>query len=214
MTLRLALAVGCCVLFASHVAVAQFPPAEERYPVRHAHSESVGPPDAPLMTRSAEPAPLAVDAGPLALKKPDANSAGEGSLGMLSGAGGLATVIALASIAAIFVLLVVTLRTFPGGGRGGLPPSVFEVLGQAPLAERQQLQLVRCGRRLLLLAVSANGVSTLAEIDREDEVEALIAACTASSAPRATDAVAGLMRRLTGHERGSRAAKVAPEVAT
>lgn len=58
-----------------------------------------------------------------------------------------------------------------------LPGEVVEVLGRAPLNAKQQMQLVRLGNRLLLLAMSTESAETLAEISDPNEVERLTAIC-------------------------------------
>jgi flagellar biogenesis protein FliO len=86
--------------------------------------------------------------------------------------GSLALVLAL-----FFVLVWVMRRAMPAGSRQ-LPSDVIEILGRAPLpGKQQQMQLVRCGQKLLLLASSASGVTTLTEITDEDEVDRLTRLC-------------------------------------
>ncbi|MCE9556322.1 MAG: flagellar biosynthetic protein FliO [Planctomycetes bacterium] len=71
-----------------------------------------------------------------------------------------------------------------------LPQGAIEVLGRAPLVRGQHLQLVRCGQRLLLLAVSSSTSQTLTEISDAQEVAALLSACGGKStlhAPREVD---------------------------
>jgi flagellar biogenesis protein FliO len=67
----------------------------------------------------------------------------------------------------------------------GLPREAIELLGRTPLVRGQQMHLVRCGNRLLLLAVSATASQTLAEISDPQEVESLLMACSGQSAPHA-----------------------------
>jgi flagellar biosynthetic protein FliO len=88
------------------------------------------------------------------------------------------TVIAsLVLVLGLFLLVAWLLRkTAPAGG-AVLPKEVFEVLGRAPLASRQQVHLVRCGRKLLLLSVSPGGIETLSEIDDPLEVDRLAGLC-------------------------------------
>ncbi len=58
-----------------------------------------------------------------------------------------------------------------------MPSDVFEVLGRAPLAGRQQAQIVRFGDKLILLAVSATGVDSIGEVDTPEEVDRIVSAC-------------------------------------
>ncbi len=84
----------------------------------------------------------------------------------------------LAAVLGVFFLVVWLLRRASPGGMGALPSEVFEVLGRAPLANHQQAQLVRCGGKLLLIAIHATGgVRSLAEITDPVEVERLTELC-------------------------------------
>jgi flagellar biogenesis protein FliO len=83
----------------------------------------------------------------------------------------------LAVVLAGFLVVAWALRRASPGGFGALPPEVFEVLGRAALAHRHQAQLLRCGNKLLLVAVTTDGATTLAEITDPAEVERLATAC-------------------------------------
>jgi len=75
-----------------------------------------------------------------------------------------------------FVAAWLMKRTAPKSMQA-LPTAAVEILGRAPLVRGQHLQLVRCGRRLLLLSVSATASQTLVEIGDPQEAELLLAAC-------------------------------------
>jgi flagellar biogenesis protein FliO len=70
-------------------------------------------------------------------------------------------------------------RGWPSSARR-LPSGVVEVLGNAPLATRQQMHVLRFGGKLLLVCVSQNGVETLSEIEDTAEVERLTGLCQSS----------------------------------
>jgi flagellar biogenesis protein FliO len=75
-------------------------------------------------------------------------------------------------------------RSLPPAARR-LPTEVVEVLGRAPLAGRQQMQLVRLGAKLLLVAISADGANCLSEVTTANEVDRLMSLCQESRrAPR------------------------------
>jgi len=78
-------------------------------------------------------------------------------------------------------------RTVPAGALA-LPTEVFEVLGRAPLAARQQAYLLRCGSKLLLVSVTTAGAETLAEITEPDEVVRLAGLCRQNHPQSATAA--------------------------
>jgi len=101
----------------------------------------------------------------------------------------------MASLAVVIGLLVLVLwvmrRALPGGTRK-LPTEVLDVLGYAPLGNRQQMQLLRLGNKLLLVSVTATGAETLTEVTDPDEVEHL----TKLSRQPATAAPAASFRQL------------------
>jgi flagellar biogenesis protein FliO len=119
---------------------------------------------------------------PLPLKPPAHDTGGrlaagqraDGAQSLVAVAGSLAAVLGV-----FFVLAWVMRRTTPAAP-GALPDEVFAVLGRGALANRQQVQLLRCGNKLLLVSVTATGAETLTEISDFEEVERLTAACRPS----------------------------------
>lgn len=107
-------------------------------------------------------------------------------------AGGIQSVVqvvgSLAAVLGVFFLIVWMLRRASPQRAGVLPAEAFEVLGRAPLGNHQQVQLLRCGERLLLVAVGGTGTNaatTLTEISEPAEVDQLISLCRQSkAAPR------------------------------
>ncbi len=104
-----------------------------------------------------------------------------GSLAWTNGAG--RTIAALAAVLGLivvarWVIRRVSLRS--GGlvgqlGAGGRAPSgVLEVLGRFPVGRGQSLVLLRLDRRVLLVSQSAQGFTTLTEIDDPQEVASLV----------------------------------------
>ena len=92
----------------------------------------------------------------------------------------------LAAVLGVFFVLAWLMRRTTPQGLGALPDEAFEVLGRAPLANRQQVQLLRCGRKLLLVSVTPAGAETLTEITDAAEVDRLAAACRESRSLGAT----------------------------
>jgi flagellar biogenesis protein FliO len=75
---------------------------------------------------------------------------------------------------------VVWISRKSGGKRriaGSIPGEVVQVLGRLPLDQRQQMQLVRLGDKIILLAASTTGVEPLSEITDRDEVDAITEIC-------------------------------------
>lgn len=106
----------------------------------------------------------------------------------------------LAVVVGLFLIAAWTLRG-RGGGRGlALPSEAVETLGRFTLGARQNVHLVRCGSKLLLVAVSPSFVETLTEITDPREVNHLLTICQRSSPHGATAAFRDVLERL-GRER-------------
>jgi flagellar biogenesis protein FliO len=83
----------------------------------------------------------------------------------------------LTAVLGLFFLVAWMLRRASPGRAGNLPPEVFETLGRAALASHQQVHLLRCGNKLLLVSVTAGAAETLTEISDPAEVERLVGLC-------------------------------------
>ena len=79
------------------------------------------------------------------------------------------------AFAAVAVYRVVTARRSVG-----MPPDVFEVLGEASLGGQQSVRIIRFGPRTLLVGVSSAGCQTLAELTDPQATDRMVAACHGS----------------------------------
>ncbi len=130
-----------------------------------AYSAEVAAQNAPAAAVETSPAPLKPPAAAESERKPIETP----SLWPLMGS--------LVLVLGLFFALAWLMRRLSPHGIAVLPPEAFEVLGRAPLANRQQAHLVRCGNKLWLIAVGAAGASPLGEIADADEVERLTQLC-------------------------------------
>ncbi len=100
----------------------------------------------------------------------------------------------------IVIVLILALRWFGrkffGVAGGGRSTRTIQVLSRSPLSPRQQVVLVRVGRRLLVLADSGGQMSTLSEITDPDEVAALIGQLQDDHADRVTTTFGNLFGRM------------------
>jgi flagellar biogenesis protein FliO len=101
----------------------------------------------------------------------------------------------LAVVLGIFLLIAWALRRAAPGGFGTLPGEAFEVLGRAALGNRQQVQLLRLGNKLLLVCITAAGAATLTEITEPAEVGRLADLCRQSPTAGAAASLRQLFRR-------------------
>jgi flagellar biogenesis protein FliO len=99
----------------------------------------------------------------------------------------------LALVLGVFFALVWVLRRAAPPGASLLPAEAFEVLGRAPLANRQQAHLLRCGNKLLLISAGAAGTEPLTEITDPAEVERLTELCRRARPNIATTALSRIL---------------------
>lgn len=83
----------------------------------------------------------------------------------------------LSAVLGVFLVVVWCTRRFAPPGAGVLPQEAVELLGRAPLTARQQMQLIKVGNKLLLVALSPTGIEPLTEITDATEVEHLLGLC-------------------------------------
>lgn len=85
------------------------------------------------------------------------------------------TIGALAGVIGLIVLLRSAMVRFGGPlGRARAPSGVVEVLCRFPLARGQILLLLKVDRRILLVAQTPQGLSTLSEISDAEQVASLV----------------------------------------
>ncbi|MCC9643713.1 flagellar biosynthetic protein FliO [Rhodopirellula sp. JC740] len=89
----------------------------------------------------------------------------------------------LAIVLALFCGLVWVSRRFGGGTAASKPlsASTLSPLGHTMLDPRTKLLLVKCGRRVLVLSQTSNGVTPITEVTDPDEVRELVASCSSEA---------------------------------
>ncbi len=111
------------------------------------------------------------------------------------------TSVVLSSLAIVlglfFFVVWLARRAFPKAS-AALPTEVLEVLGRSPLASRHNLQLIRLGKRLMLVSVTHDNAATLTEITDTDEVNHLVGLCRESQ----PGSIAGTFRQVL-HQLGT-----------
>ncbi|HEV3136720.1 MAG TPA: flagellar biosynthetic protein FliO, partial [Pirellulales bacterium] len=83
----------------------------------------------------------------------------------------------LGIVLGLFLLVVLVVRRGMPKNAALLPREAVEVLGRGPLVGKQQVHLVRCGNKILLVCALNAGVTTLTEITDPAEVERLTGLC-------------------------------------
>jgi flagellar protein FliO/FliZ len=158
--------------------------AEPRFPVRMAAAqEPVTPSEAAaplrLSPRSTE--------GSRTLDRP-ASPTPSGAVGTVVGS--------LAIVIGLFLVLAWCSRRFAPAGAAQLPSEVLELLGRSSLHAKQQVQLVRIGNKLLLIAQTPAGADTLTEITDPEEVERLASLCRRGQPASATNSFTQVLGQL------------------
>ncbi len=131
--------------------------------------------------------------------QPPRRGAADRSAGTLGGMSGITAVASsLAIVLGLFFVFVWLMRRSSPSPVAALPAEVIETLGKITLGYRQQVNLVRCGNRLLLLSVTPAGVETLSEYADPDEVTRLVALCRQAQPGSASTTFRQVFHQLAG----------------
>ena len=116
---------------------------------------------------------------------------------------GLLTVVSsLGVVLGLFLIVAWAMRRATPGQSGLVPGEVVEVLGKAPLANRQQVYLIRLGSKLVLVSVTPAGVEALSEVTDPEEVQRLTGLCRQAQPNSSTAMFRQVLRQFTGeHQR-------------
>jgi flagellar biogenesis protein FliO len=128
---------------------------------------------------------------------PSNKSNSQDSLKKPNGLPSMATIVgSLGVVLGIFLLIAWMIRRVAPQGLTRLPNEAFEVLGRAPLAGRQNVHLLRCGNKLLLVSITPAGTETLTEITDPQEVDRLAGLCRQASPQSSTAAFRQIFEQL------------------
>ena len=83
----------------------------------------------------------------------------------------------LAIVVGLFLVCMWLLRTSGAKPTAALPSDAVSMLGRIPLAPRSFAHLLQFGHKLVLVAITPEGVSTIAEITDPMEVQRLLGLC-------------------------------------
>ena len=174
-------AVAACLAAESRLEAQTHVPGNSSYDIANpppASYYAASPEAAFPQQRPAAQGSLAPPAGrsPLRLSPPGRSNDGSsvqpgGSMSAVTMFGSLALVLG------VFLLVAWCVRRTTPAGSMALPEEVFEVLGRATMAGRQQACLLRLGKKLILVSVTPNGAETLAEVTEPLEVDRLAGIC-------------------------------------
>jgi len=116
-----------------------------------------------------------------------------------SGGGYLQTLAALAGVAGLIIAVRLLGRRRGAMGRAARG-GAMEVIARTPVGPKQQLLLVRLGRRVVLVGAGPNGFAALGEVCDAQEVNELIQAAQGASFGESVKKHLGMMAGLTRGE--------------
>ena len=102
----------------------------------------------------------------------------------------------LAIVLGLFLVVAWAMRKTAPRGSLLLPREVFDILGRAPLGARQQVQLLRCGNKLLLVSITPAGTETLTEVTDPLEVDRIAGICQQADPKSSTTAFRQVFQQL------------------
>jgi len=102
----------------------------------------------------------------------------------------------LAIVLGLFFFVAWAMRKAAPRGSVILPNEVFEILGRASLGGRQQVQLVRCGTKLVLLSITPAATEPLTEVTDPLEVDRLAGICRQAHPRSSTKAFQQVFQQL------------------
>lgn len=137
--------------------------------------------------------------------RPTTQKAGVRTAGGAAGTSGFdagRVAFALAAVVALIFLLRWVAKRFFGVSGVGRSTRAVQVLSRSPLSPRQQLVLLRVGRRLLVVADGGGQINTLSEITDPDEVAALVGQVQDDHADRGAKSFGAMFGKSRGSYEG------------
>ena len=113
---------------------------------------------------------------------PDPKEESKGKLAFASGGSQVMPLLSVLGslclvLGAFFAFVLLLKKVGPKNG-GNLPKEALENVGRYALNQKLQLNLIRLGNRLILVAITPDGaVETISEIDSKDEVTQILGMC-------------------------------------
>jgi flagellar biogenesis protein FliO len=114
-------------------------------------------------------------------------------------------VTALAVVIGAFLIFAWALKKGSKKSRGSrelLPADAVSVLGRVPLAARQFAELMRVGNKLVLVAMTPSGPTTITEITDPAEVDRLVGLCQQFSPHSTTKAFEHVLQQMSSEPTG------------
>lgn len=128
--------------------------------------------------------------------------------------GAWTTIGALCLVIAVVVLAARFLKRYAPAAQKTLPAGALQILGKRNIDPRNVVYLLQCGGRILVVGVSPQGLSTLAEITDPAEVEHLTDACRQAETATGVPGFGQLLQSVRGGRSATDEAGLSSDPAT
>ena len=109
----------------------------------------------------------------------------------------------LSVVLGLFLVVAWAMRKAAPRSARVLPKEVFDILGRASFGARQQVQLLRCGGKLLLVSITPHGAETLTEVTDAVEVNRIAGVCQQGNPKSSTTAFRQVFQQLADDPRAA-----------
>ncbi len=148
-------------------------------------------------TSASQPSKL----GSIALKPSDPNSKGDIKKPTNSIGSFLGVIFSMGMVISLFLGLAWVYKKSLPKSMGRLPHEVVQVLGRTSISPRQQMYVVRFGKKLLLVSQQPGQTQTLSEISDDEEVDRLTGICESNLPSSSTQSFSDVLRQVASGQR-------------
>ena len=166
-------------------------------PVSFTEPTRLSQPPTTTATSASQPSKL----GSIALKPSDPNSKGDIKKPTNSIGSFLSVIFSMGIVISLFLGLAWVYKKSLPKSMGRLPHEVVQVLGRTSISPRQQMYVVRFGKKLLLVSQQPGQTQTLSEISDDEEVDRLTGICESNLPSSSTQSFSEVLRQVATGQR-------------
>ncbi|MFN9417880.1 MAG: FliO/MopB family protein [Pirellula sp.] len=185
----------------------RLPPADDRA-ISNSTSSPVQPVSFIEPTRLSQPQTIPAASasqpsklGSIALKPSDPNAKGDIKKPTNSIGSFLSVIFSMGIVISLFLGLAWVYKKSLPKSMGRLPHEVVQVLGRTSISPRQQMYVVRFGKKLLLVSQQPGQTQTLSEISDDEEVDRLTGMCESNLPSSSTQSFSEVLRQVATGQR-------------
>jgi flagellar biogenesis protein FliO len=141
--------------------------------------------------------------GSMPLKPSDPDSKGDIKKPTNSIGSFLGVIFSMGIVISLFLGLAWVYKKSLPKSMGRLPHEVVQVLGRTSISPRQQMYVVRFGKKLLLVSQQPGQTQTLSEISDDEEVDRLTGICESHLPSSATQSFSDVLRQVATGQRST-----------